>query len=55
MLVMGTGIELTRVQCALIDTDEIESITRYISEQQQYSEPYILPEYVDPNDNAGDM
>jgi S-DNA-T family DNA segregation ATPase FtsK/SpoIIIE len=55
MLVMGTGIELTRVQCALIDTEEIESITKYISEQQQYSEPYILPEYVDPNDNAGDI
>ena len=54
MLVMGTGIELTRVQCALIDTAEIDRVTNYIGGQQQYPEPYTLPEYVDPNDNSGD-
>ncbi|MCI2082032.1 MAG: DNA translocase FtsK [Bacteroidales bacterium] len=55
MLIMGTGIELTRVQCAFIDTDEIDRVTDYISKQQQYSEPYLLPEYVDENDNSGGL
>lgn len=38
------GIEIARVQCAFIDTSELESVSLYISSQQSYGEPYVLPE-----------
>ena len=43
------GGEPVRVQCAFIDTPEVERITDYISRQQGYPEPFYLPEYVDEN------
>lgn len=36
--------EVERVQCAFIDTPEIEAICEYISNQEGYSHPYLLPE-----------
>ena len=42
MLFQG-GSEITRVQCAFIDTPEIEAITAFISKQQAYPAPYELP------------
>ena len=38
--------ELTRIQCALVETREVERITEYISRQQGYTAPYALPDYV---------
>ncbi|MBD5316442.1 MAG: DNA translocase FtsK [Bacteroides sp.] len=35
-----------RVQCAFIDTPEVEALCRFISDQQGYDGPYELPEYV---------
>ncbi len=43
------GADPVRVQCAFIDTPEIERITQFIAEQQGYPVPYYLPEYVDEN------
>ena len=43
MLLM-TGSEPVRIQCAFIDTDELEDIVAYISRQQSYVSPYLLPE-----------
>ena len=37
---------ITRVQCAFVDTPEVDEIVKHISRQQRYSEPYQLPEYV---------
>ena len=37
---------ITRVQCAFVDTPEVDAIVKHISEQQRYFEPYQLPEYV---------
>ena len=37
--------ELTRIQCALIDTPEITRLVDSIAEQQGYTEAYMLPEY----------
>ena len=37
---------ITRVQCAFVDTPEVDEIVKHISKQQRYSEPYQLPEYV---------
>ena len=42
MLFQG-GSEITRVQCAFIDTPELEAITAFISKQQAYPAPYELP------------
>ncbi len=37
--------ELTRIQCALVDTPEVERIVDYIARQQSYTAPYPLPDY----------
>ena len=39
------GNELTRLQCAFVDTPEVEKITDYIGSQMGYSQAHILPEY----------
>ena len=43
MLLM-TGSEPVRIQCAFIDTNELEDIVHYIAKQQSYTSPYLLPE-----------
>lgn len=40
------GNDLIRVQCAFVDTPEVEKITDYIGAQKAYPEAYQLPEYV---------
>ena len=51
MLFMA-GAELTRVQCALIETKEIDRVVEFISDQKGYSTAHYLPEYVG---EEGDM
>ncbi len=46
------GASIERVQCAFIDTPEVEAICQYISEQQGYTGAYDLPEYT-PDDHLG--
>ncbi len=41
-----SGNELTRVQCAFVDTPEVEAITDFIGAQKAYPDAYLLPEYV---------
>ena len=54
MLVLYPGSDLVRVQCAMIDTPEIERITKFIGTQRGYSHPFWLPEYHDEKeDEAG--
>lgn len=43
------GNDPTRVQCAFVDTPEVEKIANYISRQQGYPTAFMLPEYVDEN------
>ncbi len=38
--------EITRIQCALVETKEVEGIVDYISKQQGYTSAYALPDYV---------
>lgn len=40
------GNELTRVQCAFVDTPEVEKITEFIGSQKAYPDAHHLPEYV---------
>ena len=39
------GNDLTRLQCAFVDTPEVERIAEFIGEQKGYSDAYLLPEY----------
>ena len=45
MLFSG-GNDLIRIQCAFVDTPEVEKITDFIGSQRAYPEAYLLPEYV---------
>ncbi|MDN3723729.1 DNA translocase FtsK 4TM domain-containing protein [Aequorivita sp. SDUM287046] len=40
------GNELTRIQCAFVDTPEVADITEFIGSQKAYPDAYLLPEYV---------
>ena len=46
MLISYNG-EITRVQCAFVDTPEVEEVCRFIESQQGYPDAFLLPEYVD--------
>lgn len=61
MLVQING-ESTRLQCAFIDTPEIERIVSFVARQQGYSSAYLLPDYVpedgghnDPKEELGEL
>ena len=45
MLYSGNG-NITRLQCAFVDTPEVDAIVDHIKQQQHYFEPYQLPEYI---------
>lgn len=51
-MLLSTGSDLIRLQCAFVDTPEVEKITHFIEEQQSYPEAYMLPEY-DMEENKG--
>jgi len=40
------GNDVVRVQCAFIDTPEVEKITEFIGSQKAYPDAYLLPEFV---------
>lgn len=46
------GSDPIRVQCAFIDTPEVENITKYIAQQQGYTTPFYLPEYTSEESKA---
>ena len=40
------GNELSRIQCAFVDTPEVDQIADYIGSQNGFSDAYLLPEYI---------
>ena len=54
MLISKDG-ELTRIQCALVETKEVERIVDYISKQQGYTAAYALPDYTPDNGEGQQM
>ena len=40
------GNELIRVQCAFVDTPEVEKLTDFIGSQKAYASAHVLPEYI---------
>ena len=44
-MLISTGSDLTRLQCAFIDTPEVEKICEFIGSQRAYPQAHMLPEY----------
>lgn len=49
MLISYNG-EVVRLQCAFVDTPEVDKIVDFIGDQRGYTEAFLLPEYVDEKD-----
>lgn len=52
MLISHNG-EIIRLQCAFVDTPEVENVVEFISEQRGYPMAFMLPEYVDEKELEG--
>ena len=52
-MLISTGNDLTRLQCAFIDTPEVEKITEYIGSQRAYPQAHMLPEFEGEADAVG--
>lgn len=52
MLVSYNG-EITRLQCAFVDTPEVDRVVDFIGEQRGYPQAFMLPEYVDEKEMEG--
>lgn len=51
-MLLSTGSEMIRLQCAFVDTPEVEEITDFIGNQKAYPDAFILPEYVDESSDG---
>ena len=51
-LLYTNGNEVVRVQCAFIDTPEVEKIVDYIGGQKAYPDAYLLPEFIGEDGGA---
>ena len=54
-MLVSTGNSLIRVQCAFVDTPEVEAVARYISQQPSFPSAYLLPECHDEGSGESDM
>ena len=56
-MLLSTGSDLIRIQCAFVDTPEVEDISDFIGSQRGYPSAMLLPEYIDENGegSAGDF
>lgn len=52
MLISHNG-EIVRLQCAFVDTPEVEKVVEHIADQRGYPQPFLLPEYIDEKDAEG--
>jgi S-DNA-T family DNA segregation ATPase FtsK/SpoIIIE len=46
-MLLSTGNDLIRLQCAFVDTPEVDRISEFIGNQRGYPDAYQLPEYID--------
>jgi S-DNA-T family DNA segregation ATPase FtsK/SpoIIIE len=52
MLISYNG-EVVRLQCAFVDTPEVDKIVDFIGDQRGYAQAFLLPEYIDEKDAEG--
>ena len=53
-MLFSQGSDLVRVQCAFVDTPEVENIVNHIKKQQAYPTAFYLPEYLRPDGDGVD-
>ena len=52
-MLLSTGSDLIRLQCAFVDTPEVDKVTEYIGSQRGYPDAFNLPEYYDEENGSG--
>lgn len=52
-MLLSQGSDLIRIQCAFVDTEEVDRICEFIGSQRGYESAYMLPEYVGEGDSTG--
>jgi S-DNA-T family DNA segregation ATPase FtsK/SpoIIIE len=52
-MLLSTGNDLIRIQCAFVDTPEVERICEFIGNQRAYPSAFLLPEYVGEDGSDG--
>jgi S-DNA-T family DNA segregation ATPase FtsK/SpoIIIE len=52
-MLLSVGSDIVRLQCAFVDTPEVEAVIKHISDQNGFAEPYHLPEVADENSELG--
>jgi len=52
-MLLSTGNDLIRIQCAFVDTPEVEKICEFIGNQRAYPSAFMLPEYVGEDGSDG--
>jgi len=53
-MLLSVGSDIIRLQCAFVDTPEVEEVIKHISDQRGFAEPFHLPEVADENGEMGD-
>ncbi|WP_339737380.1 DNA translocase FtsK [uncultured Sunxiuqinia sp.] len=51
-MLIATGSTISRLQCAFLDTPEVERVCEHIAKQQGYPTAFLLPEYVGEDDGG---
>ena len=51
-MLLSYGSDLVRLQCAFVDTPEVEKVIDFISSQRGYVEPFFLPEFHGDDDDS---
>ncbi len=52
-MLLSTGSDLIRLQCAFVDTPEVDNVCEFIGEQRGYPSAFMLPEYVGDDADGG--
>ncbi|MCP4439969.1 MAG: DNA translocase FtsK [Aureispira sp.] len=55
-MLLSTGSDLVRIQCAFVDTPEVDRVIQHIADQPGYPQPFLLPAYgADPDEKEDKM
>lgn len=52
-MLLSVGGDMVRLQCAFVDTPEVERVIDFIAKQRGYPEPYLLPEFHNDEEMSG--
>ncbi|VXD16649.1 DNA translocase FtsK [Marinoscillum sp. 108] len=54
-MLLSMGSDLIRLQCAFVDTPEVDGICEFVGDQRGYDDAYLLPEYVGDNEGSSEV